>query len=156
MRRLATVLSAAGAALVLVAAPALATPGKARPAPHGQQVKAHPAKAHPKKPVKKPVKRQIELTGVVSDTGTATVALDGPSDTATVGITIKVKGGERSLHGKTVRLSVDSKTVVRRGPRPATVADLRRGDHVSVKARRLADGTWYAVRVNAAPRPTAR
>ena len=156
MRRTVTVLSTAAAALLLVSAPALAAPGKApaRPAGHA----AGHAVEHAKPAPRKPVQRVIELTGVLSDTATATIAV--PSDTSTVTIsdtpsatiTIKVKGGERSLHGKTVSLVVDGKTVVRRGVRHATVADLRAGDRVSVQARRLADGRWYALRVNAAPR----
>lgn len=151
MRRLATVLSATAAALLLVSAPAFATPGKsAKPATHAEHHKAKPAK-----PVKKPVKpREITLTGVLSATPTATIAV--PSDTATSTIVIKVKGGERSLHGKTVRLTVDRKTVVRRGARGTTLADLRLGDHLSVRARKVADGSWYAYRVNAAPRPVRR
>ena len=152
MRRVLTVLSTSAAALLLVSAPALAAPGRAP---------AHPAAhavSHAKPAPKKPVQRVIELTGVVSDTGTATIAV--PSDTSTVTmsdtpsatITLKVKGGERSLHGKTVSLVVDGKTVVRRGVRGAKVADLRVGDRVAVQARRLGDGRWYALRVNAAPR----
>ena len=151
MRRAVTVLSAAAAALLLVSAPALAAPGKATSKSHAA---THAAKPAPKKPVV----RVIELTGVLSDTATATIAV--PSDTATVtisdtptaSITIKVKGGERSLHGRAVTLAVDGKTVVRRGTRGATLASLRLGDRVSVRARKLADGRWYALRVNAAPR----
>lgn len=147
MRRLVTVLSTSAAALLLVSAPALAAPGTpAHPVPHRS---SHAA------PHGKPAPRVVELTGVLSDTATATIS-DTPtasiSDTPTASITIKVKGGERSLHGKTVTLSVDGKTVVRRGVRGAKVTDLRAGDRVSVRARRLADGRWYAVRVNAAPR----
>jgi len=152
VRRVLTVLSTSAAALLLVSAPALAAPGKA-PA----HAPTH-AVSHPKPAPRKPVQRVIELTGVVSDTGTATIAV--PSDTSTVTmsdtpsatITVKVKGGERRLHGKTVSLVVDGKTVVRRGVRGATLADLRVGDRVAVQARRLADGRWYALRVNAAPR----
>jgi hypothetical protein len=152
VRRLATVLSVTGAALLLVVTPALAGPAKARPAGHGQHAKAEPVHKPAKAPAR-PVKREIALTGVLSDTATATIALGTASDTATVTLTIKVKGGERGLHGKVVTLTADGKTVVRRGVRSATLADLRRGDHVAVKARRLADGTWYAYRVSAAPRP---
>ena len=146
MRRLATALSLSAAALLLVSTPALAAPAHKA---------AHPV-AHPKPAPK--AHRVVELTGVVSDTATVTIAV--PSDTSTVtisdtpsaSITIKVKGGARSLHGTTVSLVVDRRTVVRRGVRGATVADLRAGDHVSVKAQRLDDGRWYALRINAAPR----
>jgi hypothetical protein len=151
VRRLATVLSVTGAALLLVSAPALAAPAKARPVTHTQHAKAKPV-AKPVKAPAKPVKREIALTGVLSDTPTATIA----SDTSTGTISFRVKGGERSLQGKVVSLTADSKTVVRRGLDAATLADLRGGDHVAVKARRLTDGTWYAYRVNAAPRPGAR
>jgi hypothetical protein len=155
VRRAVTVLSATAAALLLVSAPALAAPGKPAPKPHAvTHSVTHAGKPAPKKPVV----RVIELNGIVSDTATATIPV--VSDTATVtisdtpvtSITIKVKGGERSLHGKTVTLAVDGKTVVRRGARGATLASLRAGDRVSVLARRLADGRWYALRVNAAPR----
>jgi hypothetical protein len=92
----------------------------------------------------------VTLTGVVSDTATATIGT--ASDTATSTISIAVKGGERSMHHKRVVLTVDKSTVVRRGDRRATVASLRKGDHVSVRARRMPDGSWLALRINAAAR----
>jgi hypothetical protein len=120
---------------------------------HGPQAEhragPHKAAESHAKPVH--VKPLITLTGVLSDTPTATVATPG-SDTATSTITITVKGGERSLHRAVVVLTVDKSTVVRRGDGPATAADLRRGDHVSVRARRMPDGSWLALRVNASAR----
>jgi hypothetical protein len=98
-------------------------------------------------------KRVVELTGVLTDTPTATIAML-PSDTATATITMVVKGGDRRAHRKVVTLTLNATTVVHRGNKRATAADLRKGDHLSVKARRLADGSWLALRVNAsAPRP---
>jgi hypothetical protein len=115
--------------------------GSALASPKGHEP-AH--KAHPK--------RVVELTGVLTDTPTATIAI-APSDTATATITMAVKGGDRRMHRTVVTLTLNAATVVRRGDKRATAADLRKGDHLSVKARRLADGSWLALRVNAsAPR----
>jgi hypothetical protein len=95
------------------------------------------------------------LTGVVtatpSATPTATIATPS-SDTATSTITIAVKGGHRAAHRTLVVLTMDKSTVVRRGEHRASVADLRNGDHVSVRAVHLPDGSWLALRVNASPR----
>jgi len=67
VRRFVTVLSTSAAALLLVSAPALAAPGKAaHPAPHAASHAESHGKGHGK-----PVKRVIELTGVLSDTSTA-------------------------------------------------------------------------------------
>jgi hypothetical protein len=154
VRRFATVLSMSVAALLLVSAPALAAPGKAV---HAKPHAVSKAVSHGKPAPKKPVKRVVEVTGVLSDTATAKISDTSTatlSDTppATITIKVRVKGGERSLHGKTLSLVVDGKTVVRRGARGAALASLRPGDKVSVRAARLADGRWYALRVNAAPR----
>lgn len=163
MRRLATAVPTAAAAVVavltLTAGPALA---------HGPQATHETARhsAATKHEQHRPAKTLVTLTGVLSDTPTAAIAVLAPSsDTSTVGIapavssdtatstiTVAVKGGERSLHRTVVVLTLDASTVVRRGDQPATAADLRRGDHVSVRARRMPDGTWRALRVNASPR----
>jgi hypothetical protein len=115
---------------------------------------AHKAAAKPKHKAKpKPKPKVVELTGVLTDTPTATIGV-AAADTATATITMAVKGGERRMHRTVVTLTLTSATVIRRGDRRATAADLRKGDHLSVKARRLADGSWLALRVNAAaPRP---
>jgi hypothetical protein len=141
------------AVLTLMTGTALAAPkahdsGQKAKASHSE--KAHKAAAKPKHKAKPKV---VELTGVLTDTPTATIAVPA-SDTATATITMAVKGGEHRMHRTLVTLTVNPSTVVRRGDRRATVADLRKGDHLSVKARRLADGSWLALRVNAsAPRP---
>jgi hypothetical protein len=122
----------------------------------GQEAKAsHSEAAHEAadKPKHKARPKVVELTGVLTDTPTATIGVPA-GDTATATITMAVKGGERRMHRTVVTLTLTSATVVRRGDRRATAADLRKGDHLSVKARRLADGSWLALRVNAAaPRP---
>lgn len=161
MRRLATVLPATLAALILLTAPALAASPHthASKSKHATAGQSH-AKPHKAKPVKqhKPKRaHDITLSGTLSDTPTATMSSDTPtatmsSDTATTTIVVFAKGGTREFHNKTVTLLADGKTVVRRGDGSATLADLRKGDHVAVKVRRLADGTLYAYRINAAPR----
>jgi hypothetical protein len=121
----------------------------------GQKAEAwHSETAHKAadKPKHKARPKVVELTGVLTDTPTATIGVPA-GDTATATITMAVKGGERRTHGTVVTLTLTSATVVRRGDRRATAADLRTGDHLSVKARRLADGSWLALRINAAPRP---
>lgn len=147
MRRLAravpAVLATVLAVLTLSAGPALAHGGHDG---HGAKPKAA---THHAKPVKK-VKTLVTLTGVVSDTATATIGT--ASDTATSTISIAVKGGERSLHRTVVVLTVDKSTVVRRGDHKATASSLRKGDHVSVRARRMPDGSWLALRINASAR----
>ncbi|MCU1591475.1 MAG: hypothetical protein JWP11_2731 [Frankiales bacterium] len=110
-------------------------------ADHGKKHKAHKPKVEP----------LVTMTGVISDTPTAT--LGSSSDTATSTITLTVKGGERSLHTATVVLTLDKSTVVRRGDAAATPSDLVLGDHVSVRARRMPDGSWLALRVNACAPP---
>ena len=120
-------------------------------ASHAAPKKAEPVKkkaAHPK------VKPLVTLTGVITDTPTATIG--SASDTATTTITIAVKGGARELHRTTLVLTLDKNTVVRRGDVRATPADLRRGDHVSVRARRMPDGSWLGLRVNASGPRTQR
>lgn len=168
MRRLAAVLPTTCAALLLLSAPALAAPSHAKPTSHASHAShathathvRHASHAKPKhKP--KPVVHDVTLVGVISDTPTATIAT-GSSDTptATIGatpsdtstLTITVKGGDRASHGSVITLTLDRRTVVRRGEAPATAADLRLGDHVSVRARKTADGSWLATRVNAAGR----
>src|SRR5947208_1285380 len=78
---------------------------------------------------------------VATDSASPAPSPSATSDTATSTLTVVVKGGERSLHGKTVVLTLDKNTVVRRGDHAATAADLRPGDHVSVRARRMPDGS---------------
>lgn len=155
MRRFASaipaVLATVVAVLTLSTGTALADGGghggghKAAQASH-QKADHHKRKAkHPKK-----IKSIVTMTGVISDTPTATIG--STSDTATSTITIAVKGGERTLHGATVTVTIDTYTVVRRAGTPdATAADLQKGDHVSVRARRMPDGSWLALRVNASP-----
>jgi hypothetical protein len=125
--------------------------------------KATHAAAHQVKPVKKApvrkgahpkVKPLVTLTGVITATPTATIG--SASDTATTTITIAVKGGARELHRTTLVLTLDKNTVVRRGDAKATPADLRLGDHVSVRARRMPDGSWLGLRVNASGPRTQR
>lgn len=94
---------------------------------------------------RKVTKAIVTFTGIVSDTPTATIG----SDTATSTITIMVKGGARELHGRTVVVTLDRFTVVRRGDHAAQAGDLAKGDHVSVRARRMPDGSWLGLRVNA-------
>lgn len=153
MRRLAAVLPATFIALTLIAGPAVADGSNhgGRGGDH-QSAGEHHGSKHEKKH-HKPKKHDITLVGVISDTPTATITPPG-SDTATSTITIDVKGGDREQHGvKSLVITLDKNTVVRRNG-PATAADLRKGDHVSIKARRLADGSWLASRVNAsAPEP---
>ena len=185
MRRLATVLPATLAALVLLTAPALAAGPHAAHTSTSKQASAEQRSGHDgkagkagkdkkdkkdKKEKSTPKKaHDITLSGVLSDTPTATMRSDSStatmssdsststmkSDTATTTIVVFAKGGSREFHHKTVKLVADGKTVVRRGDGRATLADLRKGDHVSIKARRLADGTLYAYRINAAPRHDA-
>ena len=155
MRRLAAVLPTTCAALLLLSAPALAAPSHGKPADR-------PTHTHHVQPKHKPKPKvhDVTLVGVTSDTPTATIAptptstSDTPtatvtptSDTST--ITITVKGGDRASHGQVVTLTLDSHTVVRRNDASATAADLQLGDHVSVRARKAADGSWLATRVNA-------
>jgi len=122
---------------------------KASHAKQAEQQQGTEAEHHKSKKPKK-MKSVVTLTGVISDTPTATIG--SGSDTATSTITIAVKGGERTLHNSTVVLTLDKFTVVRRAGTPdATAASLQKGDHVSVKARRMPDGSWLALRVNARP-----
>jgi hypothetical protein len=141
------------AVLTLMTGTALASP-KGHASAH-QATVSHSEKAHHEKAghrSKAKPKRVVELTGVLTDTPTATIATTS-SDTATATITMAVKGGERRMHRTVVTLTVNAATVVRRGDKRATAADLVTGDHLSVKARRLADGSWLALRINAsAPR----
>ena len=176
MRRLASAAFAVLAtAAVLTASTGIASAQDRKPETHGKAAHAKVEKPKAEKPraekprAEKPrppkVKVLVTMAGVVADTATVGIALPAPSDspapevtarpvadTATSTITIAVKGGERSLHWTKVVLTFDKNTVVRRGDAPATAADLRRGDHVSVRARRLPGGGWLALRVNAAPR----
>jgi hypothetical protein len=123
---------------------------------HGKApVVAHQKAEHAKKKVQHPkVKPLLTLTGVITATPTATIG--SASDTATSTITIAVKGGARELHRTTLVLTLDKNTVVRRGDAKATPADLRRGDHVSVRVRRMPDGSWLGLRVNASAPRTER
>ena len=179
MRRLAcAALALVATAAVVAASTGTASAENRRPAQPRETGHAHvdhakPTVAKPRHP-RHPV--VVTMTGWVTDTATAVVT-PAPSDTATVGtsdstpavdpvspvadtatstVRIAVKGGERSLHVTMVVLTLDKNTVVRRGDSPATAADLRPGDHVSVRARLLPDGGWLALRVNAAPRRSDR
>lgn len=153
MRRIAiavpTVMLMTASVLSFTAGSAMAQgPHKAKAA-HSTKAAHHTHKAKPHK-----VKALVTMTGIISDTPTATIATGGTaSDTATSTITIAVKGGARELHGKTVVVTLDKNTVVRRNG-PASATDLAKGDHVSVRARRMPDGSWLALRVNASPRPS--
>jgi hypothetical protein len=189
------------AAFALVATAAVLTASAGTASAQDRKSETHgktaPATVEHKKPkAEKPRHPKVEvvvtMTGVVTDTPTAGIAVPASTDSPVVvmedspatevtptpaadvtptpaadptagtlapaadpavgTLTIAVKGGERSLHRVKVVLTVDGHTVVRRGDAPATVADLRPGDHVSVRARRLPDGGWLALRVNAAPR----
>ena len=152
MRRLTTavpaVLATVVAVLTLSTGTALAH-GSEHPAgakvAHAQESEHHHGNKRAKKA--RPV---VEVTGVVSDTPTATIG--SASDTATSTITLTVKRGERSLRGMTVVLTVDRLTVVRRGGRAASASDVVKGDHVSAKLRRMPDGSWLALRLNASGR----
>lgn len=146
MRRLAAVLPTTCAALLLLSAPALAAPSHARSTAHTQHAKHAEHGKHAKHA--KPKVHDVTLVGVISDTPTATIGT-APSDTATSTITITVKGGDRASHGTVVTVTLNNKTVVRRGEGAATAADLQLGDHVSVRARKAQDGSWLATRVNA-------
>jgi len=160
VRRLAAVLPTTCAALLLLSAPALAAPSHAKPTAHATHVSHAKPTVKPKPKHKpKPVVHDVTLVGVISDTPTASVAPAPTADTPTVTltptsdtstVTITVQGGDRVSHGQVITLTLDSKTVVRRGDAPATAADLQLGDHVSVRARKTADGSWLATRVNAA------
>jgi hypothetical protein len=123
---------------------------------HAKATHVAPKKAEPvrKKAAHPKVKPLVTLTGVITATPTATIG--SASDTATSTITIAVKGGARELHRTTLVLTLDKNTVVRRGDARATAADLRRGDHVSVRARRMPDGSWLGLRVNASGPRTQR
>lgn len=160
----AAVLTTVVAVIGLSAAPALA---KGKPVAHAKAEhgsSAHHGKAAKPKPKPHKVHPLVTFTGVISDTSTATTVVAAPStDTSTASteptatapssatstVTIAVKGGARELHATTVVLTLDASTVVRRGDRAATAADLRKGDHVSVRARRMPDGSWLGLRVNA-------
>jgi hypothetical protein len=97
------------------------------------------------------VKPLLTLVGVVSDTPTTTIG--SGSDTATSTITLDVRGGKRGGKAKTAVLTVDKSTVVRRGDAAATAADLKPGDVVVARVRRMPDGSLLALRVRAwAPR----
>jgi hypothetical protein len=158
VRRLATavpaVLATVLAVLTLSTAPAFAhdggrdggTSSRAAHGEHGEHGEHGDHGEH----AKKKLKPLVTFTGVVADTATATIAL--PSDTATSTIRIAVKGGERTLHHRLVVLTVDKSTVVRRGGRPVPVAGLAPGDRVAVRARRMPDGSWLALRINVAGR----
>lgn len=158
MRRLATavptVVMTVAALLTLSAGTALAhgrTEGRSRPAaPH---TAVHHGGDHrdvgKHRGGRSGNRELVTLTGLVSDTATAVI--DPTSDTATATITIVVKGGERTAHNTTVTLTLDRNTVIRRGDGSASAADLRKGDHVSVRARRLTGVGWLALRINASP-----
>lgn len=96
---------------------------------------------------RKDSKAVVTFTGILSDTPTATIGSD--TATSTIKITVTVKGGARELHGRTVVVTLDRFTVVRRGDHAAQAGDLAKGDHVSVRARRMPDGSWLGLRVNA-------
>jgi hypothetical protein len=97
------------------------------------------------------VKPLLTLVGVVSDTPTTTIG--SGSDTATSTITLDVRGGKRDGKARTAVLTVDKSTVVRRGDAAATAADLKPGDVVVARVRRMPDGSLLALRVRAwAPR----
>jgi len=162
VRRLVAVVPATFIALTLIAGPAMADGGHhgGKGGDHKASGQHHAAKPKHEKKHHKPKKHDITLVGVISDTPTATITPSDTStatvssDTATSTITIDVKGGDREHHGvKSLVITLDKNTVVRRNG-PATAADLRKGDHVSIKARHLENGTWLASRVNAsAPEP---
>lgn len=170
MRRLATAVPTAvlavAAVLTLSTGTALAHgPEHAARSAHGGSATHHAKKAEKGQKGQKP-KPLVTMSGVISDTPTATIGAPGgspsdtatatigsASDTATSTITIAVRGGERALHMTTVVLTLDSSTVIRRGDRAATAADLSKGDHVSVRARRMPDGSWLALRINASGPP---
>lgn len=157
MRRRALLVPAPFVALILLTSPILTGPALASQEGHHAQAKKHSAEHGQHK--SKPHKKESTLVGTISATPTATISTprsdsstattSAPSDTAT--ITIAVKGGSREQHGRTVVVTLDKNTVIRRHG-PATAADLRKGDHVSVKARRLPNGSWLATRVNASAR----
>jgi hypothetical protein len=157
VRRLVAVIPTTLFALTLLASPALAEGHGGASGAHGgdHQASAKPHGGHgegQKSKHHKPKVHHVTLVGVISDTPTATIG--SGSDTATSTITINVRGGDRAEHGmRSLVITLDKDTVVRRNG-PAKASDLKLGDHVSVKARRLADGSWLATRVNAsAPEP---
>jgi hypothetical protein len=149
VRRLATavpaVLATVLAVLTLSTAPAYAHDGEH--GEHGDHGRAE--HSHSGEPAQQ-LKPLVTFTGVVSDTATSTIAL--PSDTATSTIRVEVKRGERSLRHTVVVLTVDKSTVVRRGERHAAPVSFHDGDRVSVRARRMPDGSLLALRINVAPR----
>lgn len=152
MRRLTTIAGVAVAALALMGAPAMAD-GHG----HASATARHAAKQHKShddhRARPKPRKdHQVTLTGFISATPTATIAGAPASNTAT--ITVTVKGGGGQLHGATVTVVIDVNTVVRRKGPGRTAADLRLGDHVSVRGRldrTTTPFTLYASRLNASP-----
>ena len=155
MRRLATIAPVAVAALALMGAPAMADGHGHASAHAAKQHKSHSDHGdgdHKVRP--KPHKaHQVTLTGFISATPTATIG-SMPSDTATVTVTVK-GGGGGALRGATVTVVIDMNTVVRRKGPGRSAADLRLGDHVSVRgflvpATATTPATLYATRLNAA------
>ncbi len=73
--------------------------------------------------------------------------------TQTVTIVVRVQGGDKEYRtGKDVRITVPSTADVKRNHGRKTRYELRRGDKVTVHARRAADGALTATYVAASGR----
>ncbi|MCW2607430.1 MAG: hypothetical protein JWO60_2123 [Frankiales bacterium] len=152
MRRLVSLPLGVLAAAALVVTPVLAGTSAASTAKgpaahgHGSHAAHKPAAKPAAKPAPKPskAKSKVVVVGVVSDTATVTT-----SGTSSVTITVKVQGGDKEYKGKTVSITIDKNTVVKRNHGKKTRYELRKGDKVTVHARRAADGALTAFYVAA-------
>lgn len=158
MRRLAILVPVIVTAVVALGAPAIAadgSPAASRP----QVVKQH--RADGGEHGHKGKKHGLTLSGMISDTPTVTIgaapAVAGAAASSSATLTVTIRGGAGKLRGIKVAVVVDANTVIRRGGPGKTVADLKFGDHVSVRGRLLPSTvagpvTIYAFRINASPR----